>query len=53
MGRDMQDWSVSWTVSRHNSDRDRADDALAAELVAELRAVVEQDKYEPIEPVTF
>lgn len=39
---------VNAQVSRHNDPRDREHDRLVAELRSEIRAIVEQPKYEPI-----
>ncbi|HEY9474407.1 MAG TPA: hypothetical protein VIS06_11220 [Mycobacteriales bacterium] len=38
------------SVSRHNSEQDQADDALAADLVTRVRQIVADPKYADIEP---
>lgn len=48
MGWERVTLRASALVSRHNSDKDRADDALWAEYIARVRAITEEARYEAI-----
>lgn len=50
MGREQKRVTVYATVSRHNEARDERDDALWELLLAEIRMLIEDDKYKPISP---
>ena len=51
MGRQLHRIEIEASVSRHNDpERDGADDAKYAELVAEIREILKQDKYADIRP---
>jgi hypothetical protein len=51
MGRDCVEFRVTATVSRHNSDRDREDDALWEELRERVRMICMEHRYESISPM--
>jgi hypothetical protein len=48
MGNERREITINYLLSRHNSPRDLRDDALAGELIKELREVCENPKYSPI-----
>lgn len=48
MGRDQREVRVVVTVSAHNSEQDRIDQALFDELAAEVKRLAEQPKYADI-----
>jgi hypothetical protein len=50
VGRHYNTIEITGSVSRHNEERDRADDRSWEELVAEIRAVIAQDKYADLRP---
>lgn len=50
MGFELATWRVSATLSRHNSARDDEHDALWADMIARLQAIINEPKYEPITP---
>ena len=53
MGREYRDIKVSCTVSRHNSERDRADDFLFEELQKRIELMCASKRYESISPYVF
>ena len=50
MGYDQRRIEVVLDVSRHNDERDQRDDALAEELRARIRELVESPRYEVLRP---
>ncbi len=48
MGRQWVELRITGSVSRHNSEQDLRDDALWDELIASVRAIVEDPKFEGI-----
>lgn len=53
MGREQVTLTVTATVSRHNSDEDKTDDALWDEFCAAVKALADDPKYESISPMMF
>lgn len=53
MGYNEGRWTVTYRTSAHNSERDVRDEALAEEMIAELEAVINQEKYRVIDPWAF
>jgi hypothetical protein len=51
MGYKADTWRVAVRLSNHNSERDYEDAKLWGELQAELRKVIEQEKYQQIMPL--
>lgn len=48
MGRDSRQATIAASVSDCNSEQDDIDEKLWEELLAEVRRIVRQPKYEPI-----
>lgn len=48
MGRETFDITTSVRLSRHNSDQDDIDDALAHDLAQRIKAIAEEPKYADI-----
>lgn len=51
MGRDIRNYSFSWSVSRHNSDEDVLHDELEEEMLARIRAIINDPRYKCIGPM--
>jgi hypothetical protein len=45
MGRDFADITVSVRLSKHNSEQDEVDAALARDLAQRIKAIAEEPKY--------
>ena len=48
MGRDTRQATITASVSAHNSEQDEIDEKRWEELLAEVRKIVNQPKYETI-----
>lgn len=53
MGRDTKKLEVTGTVSRHNSDEDRRDDALWDSFVQEVNVLALEERFEPLGLMVF
>lgn len=51
MGRQWEDFTVSASLSRHNSDQDEIDNALWEELQVRIRLIIMEHRYDPINPM--
>ena len=52
MGNERREATITYMMSRHNSARDLRDNALAGQLLAELRAVCDKTEYGPLDITT-
>ena len=50
MGYDYKEYTVCAHVSRHNSPKDEEHDALWAEMIERIKKIVNDPKYQPIDP---
>jgi hypothetical protein len=52
MGRQWEDFKISASLSRHNSEQDIIDNSLWEELQERIKLIVMEHRYEPINPMT-
>lgn len=53
MGRQWEDFTISASLSRHNSDQDITDDGLWEELQQRIELILREHRYEPINPMVL
>jgi len=53
MGWNVFSWRMMGSTSAHNDERDDAHEALRDEMIAELEAILEKEKYRDISPTSY